>query len=164
MNITMQNLERMSLAEMKEFVEGNRKVCFSTEAREEAYGFIEGTLKSQQYRKLNKGQRYCSPVSGEGDRPQPGADDALGGALDEAAVHPTEGGGEEAAIRAALYRCGHPVAGIGRRRLGRSIGAGSPAHFAARIRGVRQVLVLYRKRSGAMGFGETHGSRSPERF
>jgi len=57
MNITMQNLERLSLAGMKEFVEGNRKVCFSTEAREETYGFIEGTLKSQQYRKLNKGQK-----------------------------------------------------------------------------------------------------------
>jgi hypothetical protein len=41
---------------MKEFVEGNRKVCFSTEAREETYGFIEGTLKSQQYRK-SKGQK-----------------------------------------------------------------------------------------------------------
>jgi len=57
MNITMQNLERLSLDEMKEFVEGNRKVCFSTETREETYGFIEGTLKSQQYRKLNKGQK-----------------------------------------------------------------------------------------------------------
>ena len=57
MNITMQNLERLSLAEMKEFVEGNRKVCFATEAREETYGFIEGTLKSQQYGKLSKGQK-----------------------------------------------------------------------------------------------------------
>jgi len=35
MNITMQNLERLSLAEMKEFVEGNRKVRLSTETREE---------------------------------------------------------------------------------------------------------------------------------
>ena len=57
MNITMQNLERLSLAEMKEFVEGSRKVCFSTEAREETYGCIEGTLKRQQYRKLSKGQK-----------------------------------------------------------------------------------------------------------
>src|ERR1017187_6295160 len=57
MNITMQNLERLSLAEMKEFVEGSRKVCFSTEAREETYGCIEGTRKRQQYRKLSKGQK-----------------------------------------------------------------------------------------------------------
>ena len=57
MNITMQNLERLSLAEMKEFVAGNRKVCFSTKAREETYAFIEGTLQGQQYRKLSKGQK-----------------------------------------------------------------------------------------------------------
>jgi transposase InsO family protein len=57
MNITMQNLERLSLAEMKEFVAGNRKVCLSTQARAETYGFIEGTLQSQRYRKLNKGQK-----------------------------------------------------------------------------------------------------------
>ena len=57
MNITMQNLERLSLAEMKEFVAGNRKVCLSTQARAETYGFIAGTLQRQQYRKLNKGQK-----------------------------------------------------------------------------------------------------------
>src|ERR1700691_4024122 len=45
-------------------------------------------------------KRYCAPISGEGDRPQPGPDDAPGGALDEAAMHPTEDGGEEAALRA----------------------------------------------------------------
>jgi hypothetical protein len=57
MNITMQDLERLSLAEMKEFVEGNRKVRLSTETREETYGLVEATLHSQQYRKLNKGQK-----------------------------------------------------------------------------------------------------------
>jgi hypothetical protein len=57
MNITMQNLERLSLAEMKEFVEGNRKVGLATETREETYGLIETTLQSQQYRKLSKGQK-----------------------------------------------------------------------------------------------------------
>jgi hypothetical protein len=36
MNIAMQNLERLSLGEMKEFVEGNRQVRLSTETREEA--------------------------------------------------------------------------------------------------------------------------------
>jgi len=41
MNISMKNLEQLSLDEMKEFVEGNRKARFSTEAREETYGFIE---------------------------------------------------------------------------------------------------------------------------
>jgi hypothetical protein len=47
-------------------------------------------------------KRYRAPISGESDRSQPGADDAPGGVLDEAAAHPTEDGGEEAAIRAAL--------------------------------------------------------------
>src|SRR5450631_3517951 len=57
MNITMQNLERLSLAEMKEFVEGSRKVGLATETREETYGLVETTLQSQQYRKLSKGQK-----------------------------------------------------------------------------------------------------------
>ena len=57
MNITMQNLERLSLAEMKEFVEGNRKVRLSAETREETYWLVEATLQSQQYRKLAKGQK-----------------------------------------------------------------------------------------------------------
>src|SRR5580704_15805752 len=57
MNITMQNLERWSLAEMEEFVEGNRKVRLAAETREETYGLVEATLQSQQYRKLSKGQK-----------------------------------------------------------------------------------------------------------
>jgi hypothetical protein len=57
MNITMQNLERLSLAEMKEFVEGNREVRLSMDTREETYGLVEATLHSQQYRKLSKGQK-----------------------------------------------------------------------------------------------------------
>ena len=57
MNITMQNLERLSLAEMQEFVAGNRKVRLSAETREETYWLVEATLQSQQYRKLAKGQK-----------------------------------------------------------------------------------------------------------
>ena len=57
MNITMQDLERLSLAEMKEFVEGSRRVQLATETREETYGLVEATLRNQQYRKLSKGQK-----------------------------------------------------------------------------------------------------------
>lgn len=65
----MQNLEQLSLAEMKEFVEGNRRVRLSTETREETYGLVEATLHSQQYRKLSKGQkgivrRFLGKVTG----------------------------------------------------------------------------------------------------
>jgi IS30 family transposase len=57
MTITMQNIERLSLAEMKEFVEGSRKVRFAAEERGAIYGFMEAVLKAQQYRRLRKGQR-----------------------------------------------------------------------------------------------------------
>src|ERR1051326_1103656 len=57
MNITMQNLERLSLSEMKDFVEGNRKVRLSTEPREETYGLMEAPLHRQQYGKFSKGQK-----------------------------------------------------------------------------------------------------------
>ena len=95
---------------------------------------------------------YCAPVSGEGDRSQPGPDDPPGGVLDEAAVHPTEGGGEEAAIRAALHRRGHPPAGVGRCRPRGSIGAGSPAHFAAGVYRFRQAGI----REPGRHFGIAH--------
>jgi len=57
MNITMQNLERLSLAEMQEFIAGNRKVRLSAATREASYGLVEATLQSQQYPELNKGQK-----------------------------------------------------------------------------------------------------------
>jgi transposase InsO family protein len=57
MTFTMENLERLTLAEMQEFVEGNREVEFRIETRAAAYGFIETVLKAQQYRRLSKGQR-----------------------------------------------------------------------------------------------------------
>ena len=44
MNITMLNLERLSLADMKEFVEANRKVRLSTGTREDGYLYISMQL------------------------------------------------------------------------------------------------------------------------
>jgi transposase InsO family protein len=65
----MKNLERLSLAEMEEFVRGNRKVTLSLEGQAAIYGFIEGLLKAQQYRRLSRGQRgvvrrFLTKVSG----------------------------------------------------------------------------------------------------
>ncbi len=80
-------------------------------------------------------------MSDSGDRSQAGPDNAPGGVLDEAAMHPTEGGSEAAALRAALDLRGHPPAGDGRCRPRGSIGARSPAHLAARIYGFRQAGV-----------------------
>jgi len=65
----MQNLERLSLAEMKEFVEGNGKVSWSVEEGTDVYGFIEAVLRAQQFRRLKKSQkgivrRFLAKVTG----------------------------------------------------------------------------------------------------
>jgi len=57
MTITMQNLERLNLAEMQEFIEGSGRVDFIADGREAVYGFIERVLKAQPYRRLSKGQK-----------------------------------------------------------------------------------------------------------
>ena len=52
----MDNLERLTLAEMKEFVANHRHVRCAVE-KEAGYGFIERVLKEHQYRRLSKGQK-----------------------------------------------------------------------------------------------------------
>ncbi len=53
----MQNWERLTLAEMEEFLQGSQKLTLSVKHKEAVYGFIEALLKAQQYRRLSKGQR-----------------------------------------------------------------------------------------------------------
>ncbi|MGH8647431.1 MAG: DDE-type integrase/transposase/recombinase [Gammaproteobacteria bacterium] len=65
----MQNAERLSQEEMGEFLEGSYKVRFQAEGRPAVYGFIEGVLRAQQYRRLSKGQkgivrRYLTKLTG----------------------------------------------------------------------------------------------------
>jgi hypothetical protein len=55
MNITMQELERLSLVGMQELLEGSRAIRFSVAGREEVYELVSRVLKAQQYRKLSKG-------------------------------------------------------------------------------------------------------------
>src|SRR5207247_10507567 len=57
MNIIMQNIERLTLDEIREFVEGSRTIGFTAHMREAVYEFIERVLKSQQYRRLSRGQK-----------------------------------------------------------------------------------------------------------
>src|SRR5712692_7792121 len=57
MNITMQNIERLTIDQIREFVEGSRSIGFSAPKREAVYKFIERVLKSQQYRRLSRGQK-----------------------------------------------------------------------------------------------------------
>jgi hypothetical protein len=53
----MENLERLTLEEMEEFVENNRHVNCAVVEQQASYGFIERVLKAQQYRRLSKGQK-----------------------------------------------------------------------------------------------------------
>jgi len=57
MTIRMKNLERLTLAEMKEFVTTNRQVGWSPLERAPVYELIERVLLAQQYRRLSKGQK-----------------------------------------------------------------------------------------------------------
>src|SRR5258708_9509783 len=57
MTIRMDNLERLGLAEMEEFLTTNRHVTWAAAEGESAYGLIERVLKAQQYRRLSKGQK-----------------------------------------------------------------------------------------------------------
>jgi len=57
MTIRMSNLERLTLAEMAEFVTTSRHVTWSAVGPDSVYGLIERVLKAQQYRRLSKGQR-----------------------------------------------------------------------------------------------------------
>jgi transposase InsO family protein len=57
MTIRMQKLEGMTLEEMREFVESNRKLRFEAEDRPALYGLVERVLKVQRYGKLKKSER-----------------------------------------------------------------------------------------------------------
>ena len=57
MTIRMDNLEGLTLAEMKEMVANNRHLGCEAIPMNAAYPLIERALKRQQYRKLSKGRR-----------------------------------------------------------------------------------------------------------
>ena len=44
MTITMQNLERLTLAEMQGFLAGGRRIGFRVEGREQTYRFVEALV------------------------------------------------------------------------------------------------------------------------
>ena len=53
----MQNTDRLTLDQMREFVEGSQALGFSAPERPGVYGFIERVLRVQQYRRLSRGQK-----------------------------------------------------------------------------------------------------------
>lgn len=54
MIIRMENLERLTLAEMQEFLTSHRQLRWPAPERESVYALIERVLKAQQYRRLSK--------------------------------------------------------------------------------------------------------------
>ena len=65
----MQNLERLTLAEMQEFLAGSRSIGFRVEGREQIYRLVERVLAAQHYRRLGKRQkgivrRFLARLSG----------------------------------------------------------------------------------------------------
>jgi len=69
MILRMDNLERLTLAEMEEFLTSHRHIGWSVPERESVYALIEQVLKAQQYRRLSKGQkgivrRFLAKVTG----------------------------------------------------------------------------------------------------
>src|SRR5260370_11504236 len=57
MNINMKKRDRLTLDQIREFVEGSRTIGFTAPMWEAVYEFIERVLKSQQYRRLSRGQK-----------------------------------------------------------------------------------------------------------
>ena len=65
----MENLERLTLAQMQEFTDAHKDVKLIIEGRAAAYSFIEAVLGVQHFRRLSKSQRgmvrrFLSKVTG----------------------------------------------------------------------------------------------------
>src|SRR5712692_4354937 len=59
----------LTLDQIREFVEGSRTIGFAAPKREAIYEFIERVLRSQQYRRISRGQkgivrRFLAKMSG----------------------------------------------------------------------------------------------------
>src|SRR5450631_4153078 len=57
MQISMKDLEKLTLSEMEDLLAGSRKITWTTEDSETKYDFITAVLKQQSYSKLGKRER-----------------------------------------------------------------------------------------------------------
>ena len=69
MQVTMQHAERLTLAEMREFLAASNNLSFAGTGRKQIYGLVEGVLRTQKYlglAKKDKGiaRRYLVKISG----------------------------------------------------------------------------------------------------
>ncbi len=73
MQVTMQHAERLTLAEMREFLDASSNLSFAGTGRKQIYGLLEGVLRSQKIPRLSQeGQRNRAPLSGQDQRAQRG--------------------------------------------------------------------------------------------
>lgn len=106
MTIRMSNLERLTLAEMAEFVTTSWHVGWAAVGPDAVYGLIERVLEKQQYRRLSKGhrgvvKRFLAKITGMSPT------DATDPALDGYAADRTQSGAS--AELPTLQRCRHRV-------------------------------------------------------
>ena len=76
MQVTMQHAERLTLAEMREFLSAGNNLSFAGTGRKQIYGLVEGVLRAQKYlglAKKDKGsvRRYLVKISGSAWRKSP---------------------------------------------------------------------------------------------
>ena len=69
MQVTMQHAERLTLAEMREFLDASSNLSFVGAGRKHIYGLLEGGLRAQKYLELSKKdkgivRRYLVKISG----------------------------------------------------------------------------------------------------
>ena len=69
MQVTMQHAERLTLAEMREFLDASSNLSFAGAGRKQIYGLLEGALRAQKYLELSKKdkgivRRYLVKIGG----------------------------------------------------------------------------------------------------
>ena len=127
----MQNLERLALAEIQEFLAGSRSIALANQGREQIYRFLERVLAAQHYRRLGKeAEGHREAISSAAERVESGPVDAADGSVASA---PTDRGPTTppAPLAAPPHTPGHCLVS-GRRRCPRgSVGAAGASWSAS---------------------------------
>ena len=73
----MRQVELLSLEQIEEFLEGAQGIEFRAEGRAEKYALFEALLERHRYSRLGRREGVVAALSAQGERAEPGADDAL---------------------------------------------------------------------------------------
>ena len=135
MQVTMQHAERLTLAEMREFLDASSNLSFAGTGRKQIYGLLEGVLRSQKYlglAKKDKGivRRYLVKISGLSVAQ---ISRLIARWRERGVIEPRTRAA--LSIPAALHKRRYPSAGHHRWRPRRPLGSGHTPHPAARIQG-----------------------------